>query len=90
MAEVTDFDLDARTVALAPVANARAPESLPYDTLVVAGGSQYSTSATTSGGAIAAEVKSLESALTVRGADPAARSRPPSSSSTTEARRADC
>ena len=66
MAEVTDVDLDARTVALAPVANTRAPESLPYDTLVVAAGSQYSYFGHDEFGAIAHEVKSLESALTVR------------------------
>ena len=66
MAEVTDLDLDARSVTLAPVANTRAPESLAYDTLVVAAGSQYSYFGRDEFGAIAHEVKSLESALTVR------------------------
>ncbi len=66
MAEVTGVDLDAGSVALAPVANTRAPESLPYDTLVVAAGSQYSYFGNDEFAAVAHEVKSLESALTVR------------------------
>src|SRR3954466_14833239 len=41
LAEVTGFDLDARRVLLAPVDGAVAPESVPYDTLVVSGGSNY-------------------------------------------------
>ena len=39
MAEVRDFDLDAREVILEPVGDAPAPETLPYDSLVVSGGS---------------------------------------------------
>src|SRR4051794_31045473 len=42
LAEVTGFDLAAREVRLAPVGDARPPESVPYDTLIVAGGSAYS------------------------------------------------
>src|SRR3954467_6093842 len=42
LAEVTDFDLDTREVRLAPVAGSVAPASVPYDTLVVSGGSRYS------------------------------------------------
>src|SRR5207237_3848813 len=42
MAEVTDFDLDAREVRLRSVAGVHAPESISYDTLIVAGGSRYS------------------------------------------------
>jgi NADH dehydrogenase len=61
LAEVEGFDLERREVRLgagvAPV---------PYDTLVVAGGSHYSYFGHDEWRAHAAEVKSLESALTVR------------------------
>src|SRR2546421_1061302 len=67
LAEVSGFDLDAREVRLAPVAGVPAPASIPYDTLVVAGGSQYSYFGHDDWSARAAEVKSLESALMVRG-----------------------
>src|SRR5262245_11113305 len=39
LAEVADFDLDARQVELAPVGGVPAPGAIPYDTLIVAGGS---------------------------------------------------
>src|SRR4029453_17235612 len=42
LAEVADFDLEAREVRLRSVAGVPAPASIPYDTLVVAGGSRYS------------------------------------------------
>ena len=42
MAEVTGFDLDAREVRLEPGVNDRRPFSVPYDSLIVAGGSRYS------------------------------------------------
>jgi len=42
LAEVSDFDLDARELRLRPVAGVPAPDSLAYDTLIVAGGSRYS------------------------------------------------
>src|ERR1051325_5344338 len=42
MAEVADFDLDGREVLLRPPPGVPAPDSLPYDTLIVSGGSQYS------------------------------------------------
>jgi NADH:ubiquinone reductase (H+-translocating) len=67
MAEVTDFDLDTQEVRLASVAGVPAPESLPYDTLIVAGGSRYSYFGHDDWARYAAEVKSLESALQVRG-----------------------
>src|SRR5919202_1222150 len=42
MAEVADFDLEARELHLAPVGEVPAPERLAYDALIVAGGSRYS------------------------------------------------
>ena len=67
LADVTGFDLDARRIALAPVEGVPAPPALTYDTLVVAGGSHYSYFGRDEWAEIAAEVKSLESALTMRG-----------------------
>ena len=66
MAEVADFDLDAREVRLRAVGDVPAPRALPYDTLIVAGGSQYSYFGHDEWREYAAEVKSLESALVVR------------------------
>jgi NADH:ubiquinone reductase (H+-translocating) len=66
LAEVAAFDLERREVALRPVAGLPAPASIPYDTLIVAGGSHYSYFGHDDWNAYAAEVKSLESALTVR------------------------
>jgi NADH:ubiquinone reductase (H+-translocating) len=66
LAEVADFDLDARELHLRSVAEVPAPERLRYDTLIVAGGSHYSYFGHEEWGLHAAEVKSLESALTVR------------------------
>jgi NADH dehydrogenase len=59
LAEVTGFDLDERTVRLAS-------GSLPYDTLIVAGGSHYSYFGHDEWRQYAPEVKSLESALAAR------------------------
>jgi NADH:ubiquinone reductase (H+-translocating) len=59
MAEVADFDLEGRRVRLAT-------GSLPYDTLIVAGGSHYSYFGHDEWGRYAPEVKSLESALAAR------------------------
>ncbi len=67
MAEVAGFDLDARELHLRSVAGVPAPPTLPYDTLIVAGGSQYSYFGHDDWSEYAAEVKSLESALMVRG-----------------------
>src|SRR3954453_19081168 len=67
MAEVADFDLERRQVLLRPVPGIPAPASVPYDTLIVAGGSQCSYFGHDDWREFAAEVKSLESALTVRG-----------------------
>ncbi|HVS85439.1 MAG TPA: NAD(P)/FAD-dependent oxidoreductase [Gaiellaceae bacterium] len=66
LAEVSGFDLAGRRVLLEPVAGVPAPGSLPYDTLVVAGGSRYSYFGHEEWREHAAEVKSLESALHVR------------------------
>jgi NADH:ubiquinone reductase (H+-translocating) len=66
MAEVSDFDLDARAVQLRPVDGIPAPDSIGYDTLIVAGGSQYSYFGHGEWSDFAHEVKSLESALAVR------------------------
>ena len=66
LAEVSDIDLDARQVHLDRVDEVPAPPTVPYDTLVVAGGSAYSYFGHDDWREFAAEVKSLESALTVR------------------------
>jgi NADH:ubiquinone reductase (H+-translocating) len=66
LAEVEQFDLERREVVLGPVGGLPAPEPVPYDTLIVAGGSHYSYFGHDEWSAHAAEVKSLESALTVR------------------------
>jgi len=66
MAEVSDFDLEARELHLRPVGGNPAPPAMPYDTLVVAGGSRYSYFGHDDWSEYAAEVKSLESALVVR------------------------
>jgi NADH:ubiquinone reductase (H+-translocating) len=67
MAEVTGFDLDSREVRLEPGAGDSGPRSLGYDTLIVAGGSRYSYFGHDEWQRFAHEVKSLESALAVRG-----------------------
>jgi NADH:quinone reductase (non-electrogenic) len=66
LAAVTGFDLAARQVLLAPVAGVDAPPSVAYDTLIVASGSSYAYFGHDEWRDVAAEVKSLESALTVR------------------------
>jgi NADH:ubiquinone reductase (H+-translocating) len=67
LAEAQGFDLEHRELHLGPVADVPAPPSIPYDTLIVSGGSQYSYFGREDWREYAAEVKSLESALTVRG-----------------------
>jgi NADH:ubiquinone reductase (H+-translocating) len=66
LAEVARFDLERRQVFLRSVTGLPAPEPVAYDTLIVAGGSRYSYFGHDEWSAHAAEVKSLESALTVR------------------------
>jgi NADH:ubiquinone reductase (H+-translocating) len=67
LAELSDVDLDARTVHLRSVGEVPAPASVAYDTLIVAGGSSYSYFGHDDWSEFAGEVKSLESAITVRG-----------------------
>jgi len=66
LAEVTRFDLERREVVLRSVDGLPAPDAVPYDTLIVAGGSHYSYFGHEEWSTQAAEVKSLESALMVR------------------------
>jgi NADH:ubiquinone reductase (H+-translocating) len=66
MGNVSDFDLDGRTVRVEPGAGDREPFLIPYDTLVVAGGSYYGYFGHDEWQQVAREVKSLESALAVR------------------------
>src|SRR3954463_8957643 len=42
MAEVTGFDLEARVVQVEPAEGGLPPTTVPYDTLLVGGGSRYS------------------------------------------------
>lgn len=66
LADVTDFDLDGHTVKLASVAGVSASEEIPYDTLIVGGGSSYSYFGHDEFARHALEVKTLESAESVR------------------------
>jgi NADH dehydrogenase len=66
LAEVAGFDLDARELRLTPKVGDGGPMNIPYDTLIVAGGSHYSYFGHNEWQEYAAEVKSLESALAVR------------------------
>ena len=66
MAEVDDFDVEANELHLRPAAGVPTPSTIPYDTLIVSGGSRYSYFGHDEWSDHAAEVKSLESALTVR------------------------
>jgi NADH:ubiquinone reductase (H+-translocating) len=79
LAEAYDFDLDAREVRLRAVDEVPSPAAIPYDTLIVAGGSQYSYFGHDEWRDHAAEVKSLESALVVRSRLLSSRDRSPSS-----------
>ena len=66
MAEVANFELDRRELQLRPVGDVTAPLSIAYDTLIVAGGSQYSYFGHDEWSQFAVEVKSLESAVIAR------------------------
>jgi NADH dehydrogenase len=67
LAEASDIDLAQRRLELRSVAGVPAVASVPYDTLILAGGSRYSYFGHDEWSEHAAEVKSLESAVTVRG-----------------------
>jgi NADH dehydrogenase len=66
LSEVVDIDLDARRLELRGMASDVAPEALTYDTLIVSGGSLYSYFGHDEWQRHAAELKSLEGALTLR------------------------
>ena len=66
LAEVTGFDLNAHQVRLASAAGAHTPDTLGYDSLIVAAGSTYSYFGHDAWSRVAPEVKSLESALDTR------------------------
>ena len=66
LAEVADLDLEGRVLHLASVDGVPARPTIPYDTLIVAGGSRYSYFGNDAWREHAFEVKSLESALVVR------------------------
>ena len=66
LAEVYDIDLDARLLKLRPIAGESAPDSLGYDALIVSGGSQYNYFGHDAWREQAAELKTLEGALTIR------------------------
>jgi NADH:ubiquinone reductase (H+-translocating) len=67
MGEVTEVDLERRTLRGEPPAGEGEPISVPYDTLIAAGGSRYSYFGHDEWQDVAREVKSLESAVAVRG-----------------------
>jgi NADH dehydrogenase len=67
MGEVGGFDLQSREVIVEPAIAGTAARRVPYDTLVVAGGSSYAYFGHDEWRTLALEVKSLDSALQVRG-----------------------
>jgi NADH dehydrogenase len=66
LAAVAGFELDAREVVLEPAVDDTSPGRVPYDTLIVAGGSAYSYFGHDDWREAAPEIKSLESALDAR------------------------
>ena len=66
LGEVCGFDLERRCVAIGALASGECGAVVPYDTLIVAGGSRYSFFGHEEWREFALEVKSLESALEVR------------------------
>ncbi len=66
LGEVTGFDLAQRRVLLGRLPNGEEARAIPYDSLVVAGGSSYSYFGHEAWRPFAPDVKSLESALEVR------------------------
>jgi len=66
LADVVDFDLERRDVLVEHLANGGGPARIPYDTLVVAGGSRYSYFGHDEWREHAPELKSLAGALDIR------------------------
>jgi NADH:quinone reductase (non-electrogenic) len=66
LADVVGFDLDRRDVLVEHLANGGGPSRVPYDTLVVAGGSRYSYFGHDEWQQHAPELKSLGGALDIR------------------------
>jgi NADH dehydrogenase len=66
LGEVVDVDPGAQSVVLRGVAGDADPDPLPYDSLIVSGGAQYSYFGHDEWQEHAAELKSLEGALTLR------------------------
>jgi NADH dehydrogenase len=66
LGEVTGFDLDARKVTVEHLPSGAERLELPYDSLVVAGGSRYSYFGHDEWAPFAPELKSLEGALELR------------------------
>ncbi|HEX5821495.1 MAG TPA: NAD(P)/FAD-dependent oxidoreductase [Solirubrobacterales bacterium] len=66
LGEVRNLDLEGRTVQVQPGVGEEGPLTVPYDTLIAAGGSRYSYFGHDEWKEFAHEVKSLESALAVR------------------------
>jgi NADH dehydrogenase len=66
LAEVTGFDLENRLVLLGPIAGEDSPEAIPYDTLIVSGGSRYNYFGHDGWQRSATDLKTLEGALTIR------------------------
>jgi NADH:quinone reductase (non-electrogenic) len=67
MGDVTGVDLERRELAVEPVIAGTAARRMPYDVLVLAGGSSYAYFGHDEWRSLALEVKSLDSALQVRG-----------------------
>jgi NADH dehydrogenase len=67
LASAKGFDLDAREVVLGDLPDGEAERRLPYDTLVVAGGSNYSYFGHEDWREFAPELKSIGGALEIRG-----------------------
>src|SRR5262245_504586 len=66
MAKAADVDLGRKALHLQAVGDIPTPATIPYDTLIVAGGSRYSYFGHEEWSTYAIEVKSLESALVAR------------------------
>src|SRR5215212_783952 len=66
LGEVTGFDVAARHVHMEHLPNGTGERTIPYDSLIVAGGSSYSYFGRDDWRGLAPDVKSLESALEVR------------------------